>query len=323
MHPENEPRTLRLNSYQKTALATIVATLLLVAIGGLVRAAGAGLGCPDWPRCFGSWIPPTSAEQIPPQWDASKFNVWQTWLEYSNRLVGVVIGILVIATFLRSFRYRKTIPAVFWGSLIAVILVAFQGWLGGQVVYSGLHAVVITAHMLAALALIALLVYTAFLGSAAHFALDLHESSRRKLLALGVVTLAATLVQVAIGTQVREAVDQFMKSDNPPPRAAWLASAGAIDSLHRTLALVVVGAALYLLYAAIKERAPTLLTRLAGGIALVCTLQISFGIGLAYANLPPPLQVLHLFFGTLLATLLFLFTLVVSRARSLTREAGG
>ncbi|MDX1672627.1 MAG: COX15/CtaA family protein, partial [Balneolaceae bacterium] len=129
---------MKFNSYQKIALTTVFATLFLIFVGGLVRAAGAGLGCPDWPKCFGLWIPPVSAAELPAGYDPSQFNVFKTWLEYVNRLIGVVVGMLITATFVLSFRYRKNDPAVFYSSLAAFLLVVFQGWLGGQVVISGL-----------------------------------------------------------------------------------------------------------------------------------------------------------------------------------------
>ena len=101
---------MKLNAYQKTAIVTVFATLFLILVGGLVRAAGAGLGCPDWPKCFGTWIPPTSADALPAGFDESQFNVWKTWIEYINRLIGVLIGFLITATFALSFRYRKEKP---------------------------------------------------------------------------------------------------------------------------------------------------------------------------------------------------------------------
>ena len=115
-----------LNLYQKIAITTVVATLFLIFVGGLVRASGAGLGCPDWPKCFGVWIPPLDAADLPAEYNQSEFNVVKTWTEYINRLVGVVIGLLIIATFATSLRYRKTKPAITWCSGIALILVVFQ-----------------------------------------------------------------------------------------------------------------------------------------------------------------------------------------------------
>ncbi|HEX4914405.1 MAG TPA: COX15/CtaA family protein, partial [Vicinamibacterales bacterium] len=89
---------MRLTSFQRLALWTTAATYFLILVGGLVRASGAGLGCPDWPRCFGSWIPPASAAALPPQFDISQFNPTLMWTEYLNRLLGVIVGLLILAT---------------------------------------------------------------------------------------------------------------------------------------------------------------------------------------------------------------------------------
>ena len=118
--------------FYKLCLTTLVAIYFLIAVGGIVRATGSGMGCPDWPKCFGNWVPPTSIEQLPPDYKESysalrekknvkfakylqvigmtdtankilndqsilveaDFNAVKTWIEYLNRLVGVVIGLL-------------------------------------------------------------------------------------------------------------------------------------------------------------------------------------------------------------------------------------
>src|SRR5262245_59139243 len=72
------------SSFQRLALWTTATTYFLILVGGLVRASGAGLGCPDWPRCFGAWVPPASAAELPPQFDASLFNPTLMWTEYLN-----------------------------------------------------------------------------------------------------------------------------------------------------------------------------------------------------------------------------------------------
>ena len=139
---------MKLNLYQKTALSTIAATLFLIMVGGIVRAAGAGLGCPDWPKCYGLWIPPMHVSELPPGFDVDSFNAFKTWTEYINRLIGVLVGFFIAANFLTSLRYRKSKPNVTISSLLALILVLFQAWLGGQVVRSGLASGMITLHML-------------------------------------------------------------------------------------------------------------------------------------------------------------------------------
>ena len=117
-----------LNRFQKLALTTVAATLFLILVGSLVRATGAGLGCPDWPKCFGVWIPPTSLADLPAGYDPADFNVFKTWTEYINRLIGVVIGLLIIiATAFTSLSYRRKRPVVTYAAWAAFVLVLVQG----------------------------------------------------------------------------------------------------------------------------------------------------------------------------------------------------
>src|SRR5258705_10446074 len=97
----------RSSSFQLLALCTTAATYLLILVGGLVRASGAGLGCPDWPRCFGSWIPPASAADLPPQFDPSLFNPTLMWTEYLNRLLGWTAGFLIMRTVIWEWRQLR------------------------------------------------------------------------------------------------------------------------------------------------------------------------------------------------------------------------
>ena len=163
-----------MNRFHKVATLTFWATLGLVVAGGLVRATGAGLGCPDWPTCWGCWLPPTELADIPSQADESgelyyldrldrkqylsKYDSTKMWIEYMNRVLGVLIGIFIIATFIASFPMRKAKPRLFYGSLVALLMVIFQGWLGSIVVQTELMPGMITLHMLLAMILLSLLI---------------------------------------------------------------------------------------------------------------------------------------------------------------------
>src|SRR5215510_3124703 len=112
----------RLSSFQRLALCTTVSTYFLILVGGLVRASGSGLGCPDWPRCFGSWIPPASVADLPPEFDPSLFNRAQMWTEYLNRLLGVAVGFLILATVVSCWRHHRRDPRILGATIAALLL---------------------------------------------------------------------------------------------------------------------------------------------------------------------------------------------------------
>ncbi len=286
---------MKLNIYQKTAITTVIATIVLIFVGGLVRAAGAGLGCPDWPQCFGMWIPPTNAADLPPQYDASLFNPLHTWLEYVNRLVGVLIGLLITATFALSFRYRKKDPVITITSGLAFVLVLFQAWLGGQVVRSGLSAGVITLHMIMAMIILATLLYATFRAMNKELLISIKPGLKRKLLWISGIILFLTLAQMVLGTQVRESVD-VAKNVLEMPREQWLDTMGLLYEVHRSFSwLLVIVAVIMIVYHKRKAMSvPKSLHRLGWLIAILIMLQIFIGIGLERLDMPGVLQVLHL-----------------------------
>ncbi|MDX1590355.1 MAG: COX15/CtaA family protein [Balneolaceae bacterium] len=284
---------MKLNLYQKTAVTTVIATLVLILIGGLVRASGAGLGCPDWPQCFGMWIPPTNAADLPPQYDASLFNPLHTWLEYINRLVGVLIGLFITATFLVSFRYRKEDPIIPVFSGLAFVLVIFQAWLGGQVVRSGLSAGMITIHMLMAMTILAVLLYASFRAMNSRLVTSLSPASRKKLLWVGWGILLLTLSQLVLGTQVREEVD-VAKNVLELPRESWIESLSFLYEIHRSFSWLVVILSGYLVYLNRKLNVSNRLERLSWAIGGLVLIQMFAGIGLERLGMPGALQVVHL-----------------------------
>ena len=302
---------MRFNAYQKTAITTVIATLILIFIGGLVRAAGAGLGCPDWPKCFGLWIPPTSLADLPAEFDPSQFNVLKTWIEYGNRLIGVVIGLLIIATMLLSLKYRKTEPKVFWASLVAFVLVLFQGWLGGQVVETGLSEWLITVHMMLAFLIVNILLFAAYKSNEYRIQISLSEVTRKQLFQIGFVLLVLSLIQVVIGTQVREGVDLVKETLTPPPRETWLDGIGTIFQIHRVFSWFVVVIA-GVLYSQARSAGITGFTKkVLNGIAILLIIQIAAGIALKHLGMPAVMQVTHLTSVAVLICAEFLFLLIL------------
>ncbi len=306
---------MKLDSFQKTALTTVAATLFLIFVGGLVRAAGAGLGCPDWPRCFGSWIPPTTVEQLPSQFDPSQFNVVKMWIEYVNRLVGVVIGLLIIATAALSLRFRKTKPQITWAAVASLVLVIFQGWLGGQVVRSALDEWLITLHMLLAMVIVNLLIYATFKAFTDHLSYTINDGVRRHLLIVTGIMLLAALFQMGLGTQVREAIDAVVKANPTLDRSQWLENVGFIDHLHRSTSWSLLILGVYFGWFINKSALANPVYKTGYGIILLIVLQILLGVGLAYLGMPAAFQVLHLTFAAFLVSALIVMLYLIHEGK--------
>lgn len=183
--------------FRFVSLLTVVSVYLLILVGGVVRSTGSGMGCPDWPKCFGQWIPPTEASQLPPnykevytaqrvaknqklaqklqrlgfaqvagsifahptQYIETDFNPVKTWIEYVNRLLGALIGIFVFLTVVSALPLLRHDRSIFWLALASFLLTGVQGYLGSLVVSTNLLPVMVTVHMALALVIVALLLY--------------------------------------------------------------------------------------------------------------------------------------------------------------------
>lgn len=288
------------------------------------------MGCPDWPRCFGQWIPPTSVNQLPTDYKEkfaafrdkknqkfarylqaigmsstaqailndqsilveADFNPVKTWIEYVNRLIGVVIGMLIVAVCVQGFILRKIRPAYFWVSLATLVTVIIQGWFGSIVVSTNLTSWTITVHMLMAFVLLALLIWL-FLNSGE--VQKIRVPGMAAWVAIGSITLL--LVQVFLGTEVRAAIDQVAAQ---LPRNSWVEGIGADFLIHRSFSWLVLGFHGFLAYILIKSEGRNPLTV---GLIVLPLLTILTGAGLAYLSMPAFLQPVHL----LLATVAFGF----------------
>ena len=313
---------MKLNLYQKTALSTIAATLFLIMVGGIVRAAGAGLGCPDWPKCYGLWIPPMHVSELPPGFDVDSFNAFKTWTEYINRLIGVLVGFFIAANFLTSLRYRKSKPNVTISSLLALILVLFQAWLGGQVVRSGLASGMITLHMLLAMIIVGVLLYASFKSKEDFVELRMSHKSKQQFLRLGIIIGVLSIIQMILGTQVREAIDLVNEGIVITDRSLWIEHVGVIYKVHRSFSWLLIIAIALLSYRVLKFSKYQLGTTTVGlkgfillgyAIPIGVLSQFIIGVGLQWFDMPRVLQVLHLVGVTFLLSFIFIFVLMLSQ----------
>lgn len=313
---------MKLNLYQKTALSTIAATLFLIMVGGIVRAAGAGLGCPDWPKCYGLWIPPMHVSDLPSGFDVDSFNAFKTWTEYVNRLIGVLVGFFIAANFVTSLRYRRTKPSVTISSLLALILVLFQAWLGGQVVRSGLASGMITLHMLLAMIIVGVLLYASFKSKEDFVELQMSQKLKQQFLQLGIAIGVLSIIQMVLGTQVRESVDVVKMGMGLTDRSLWIEQLGIIYKIHRSfswLLIITIALLSYRVYRFSKDQTGRRYRVTKGFILLGYAIpigvisQVMIGIGLQWLGMPGVLQVLHLLGVALLLAVIFIFVLVLSQ----------
>lgn len=349
MIPKSEHRFIRLN------LITIIVTLVLILAGAVVRSTGSGMGCPDWPKCFDQYVPPTSADQLPKDYKEKyvagrmaknerfakllvkmgkpnladsirhdqtisvpeTFNVAKTWTEYINRLTGAVTGFLLLGLTVLSFTYKRTAKRIIVLSFINLIVVGFQAWLGSIVVSTNLLAWIVTVHMLLALVILAILVYTYYYAGNRYKQDTVIIAKVVWLKVLLLLAVFLSVLQITLGTEVREAIDAISKGLLYQHRETWVGRIGQTFSYHRDLAVLVVVVNVFVYQFVMNKfggKATEL--RLGNSIVLVLLIQIASGLILSNFALPPFAQVIHLVFSTVLFTLQFYLYLLVYRTNT-------
>jgi cytochrome c oxidase assembly protein subunit 15 len=292
-------------AYVRYTRFVLVFVFLVIAAGGVVRMTQSGMGCPDWPRCFGRWIPPTSVDQLPADYEKylrkqdidHTFNVYHTWIEYMNRLCGAVLGFLIIIHTVWSFRkYYRTQRAVSWLALLLFLSVCFQGWLGKRVVDANLATVKITTHMLVALVLAVIPVIII------HILRPVEKVQDKGLKWLSLATMALLLVQIVLGTEVREQVDEVARSLNYIQRELWLARLDVFFTLHKSFAWAAALSCLVLFWRSLTY---PVIQGMGAWIFITVLVTMMLGLSMAYYHIPAIAQPLHLICSCTLFTLVF------------------
>lgn len=328
-----------MRSFRRLTLSTLVAVYVLILVGGIVRSTGSGMGCPDWPKCFGRWVPPSSVADLPPDYKEvyaayrekknirfakylsslgmeetgekilndpnvlreNDFNATKTWIEYINRVIGVIIGLLIFSVFVVSLRFRKNELRLTVIAAATFLLVGFQGWIGSFVVSTNLMPWTITIHMFLALLIVALLIYLVYQSS---FEKEIQSSLGFWWLS---ACIAVLLVQILLGTQVREAIDQIAGAAS---RETWIANLGGEFVIHRSFSWIVLILHVGLIVRLYKtEGSKTFALTL---ILLILGTILS-GMGMAYFNVPAFLQPVHLLLATVTFGMQFAFLLKLNR----------
>jgi heme a synthase len=303
--------------FQRVVLLCIIGTYLVILAGAIVRGTGSGLGCPDWPRCFGQWVPPMDISELPQDYKdiykisgktIADFDPFKTWTEYINRLLGVLLGFLMIVLFGLSFSLKHYERNIHWycGGLLFLVIV--QGGVGALVVSTHLKPFVITIHMfLAVVLLFGLLFLRKYCQNLQDTAIAQPVDGKALLLARMLVGL--TFLQVLMGTQVRQTVDYLIRDTFVATHETVISHLGFIFYAHRTFSVLLLGFFLYLLFYfhRIKYNRSAFFYTF---MAWLCVLaNVLSGIALNYYEFPSSAQPPHLFFGVM--ALGFLYTLTL------------
>ena len=320
-------------TFRKVAKISLVLVYLVIVAGAVVRMTGSGMGCPDWPKCFGYYIPPTELTEI--QWqpnrafekgqviiyretlqvskesftttdafnaanwelytkhDYAEFNPWHTWIEYINRLLGALAGLatLILAIIsLKFWKKKKRIPVLSW---LVVVGMVFQAWLGATVVYSVLEPAKITVHMLMALLIVAMLLYVIYLANS--------ENKRIKydklVLRISIVALVMTLVQIAMGTQVRQFVDDQIDIFGYAAKDKWLQDPELLFYVHRSFSILIILINSFLAYRITKHDLGHFKVY---WVLFLLLVEVFTGVAMNYLDFPFASQPLHLVLASIL-----------------------
>lgn len=321
------------NMFPRIVQISIISLYLIFLAGAVVRMTGSGMGCPDWPKCFGYYIPPTSEEQI--SWkphteykegfiiikndtlyvaentiktsgnfnkhnwqnytkhDYAKFNKYHTWTEYINRLVSVLAGFIFLFLIYGATKFwkeNKKIPKI---AFSAFFLMLFEAWLGKTVVDSNLTPTIITIHMLVGLVIIGLLLQLKFIISDKKKSFKYHATFNKLL----IISLIFSLVQIAMGTQVRQFIDEQVKLFGFENKEYSLMNPSFKFYFHRsfTIAIVLVNFGMFYL-----NQMKKLGYYLVNWIVFLIFLETITGILMYYAEFPLGTQAIHLLSGAIL-----------------------
>ncbi len=334
-------------SFIRWAKISLILIYLVIIAGATVRMTGSGMGCPDWPKCFGYYIPPTQVEELlwkpnhtynkgqviiknnslwvansnfkttdvynTSNWqeytkhDYAEFNPYHTWVEYINRLCGALAGFSCLILFILSFKYWKTKKSVVLWSAIVLALLVFNAWLGATVVFSVLNPVKITTHMIAALLNVAALIYLI------HLAKVNKKYAAKYDAAFHIFTWVAmlfSLIQIGLGTQVRQFIDVQTRSGITDV-AVWLANPDVTFYIHRTFSFVIFFVNLYLF---LRNKRLNLGNTKMNWIMILLILEIITGILMYYIHFPFGTQAAHLVLAAVMYGLQFALILETGKS---------
>src|SRR5450830_586672 len=310
------------NKHRKLIAVSVALTFELIMFGAFTRLTDSGLGCPDWPGCYGQANPLLSHVQIKaaeiamPQ---GPVTIQKAWIEMVHRYLAMSVGVLICVQVLLAWMRRKSTMISPWLSTSTLVCVCVQGAFGAWTVTLKLQPVIVTTHLLLGMGLLAMLTW---LGgrqdNLAHPAIK-RPAAAPALASLRVwalATAAVLAVQIALGGWVSTNYATLACNEYPLCGGEWIppmdfghgftlwrelgktaaghylpfAALTAIHWVHRNFAIVLVLVAGWTAVLAWRQPALRQMARL-----LVAALAVQAGTGLAtiYLSFPLAIAVLH------------------------------
>jgi len=324
---------------------SLISVYVIFLAGSVVRMTGSGMGCPDWPKCFGYYIPPTTEAQITWQpntdykegmiiikdetlyvaqkevktylsfatenWkkytkhNYAKFNKFHTWTEYINRLSSAVAGIFFLLLILSAAKFWKERKEITILAFLAFFLMLVEAWMGKMVIDSNLKPTIITIHMIGGLLIIALLLRLRFIISEKPIDSLQNEKPYKyhslfsKLLIFSAIF---SLIQIAMGTQVRQFIDEQVKQFGFDNKNLSLLNPSIKFYFHRSFTIAIVLVNLWMFY---LNQIKNLGYKLVNWIVFLLFLETITGMLMYYVEFPMGTQATHLLAGAILFGLQF------------------
>jgi len=336
------------NQFRKVAEISLILVYLVILAGAIVRMTGSGMGCPDWPKCFGQYIPPTSISEV--QWqknrsikkgqiiiveealqvakkdfttttefdknnwnpytehDYAAFNAVRTWIEYINRLVTVVLGIPMLLLLGLSFRFFKKDKLVSIITITTFIILGVQAILGKIVVDTQLKPTMISVHMIIALLIMLLLIYLIFRTSK-QIKKQLFDKT---LLTLLYLSFVATFAQIVMGIGVRQFIDNQVLLLGESANNLWLENPTIQFYLHRSFSIAVFALNIVIAFRIHKLKLGYSQIR---WVIILIFAEVFTGIAMNYFNFPFASQPLHLLLASLILGAQFYLILEAQNSR--------
>jgi heme a synthase len=324
--------------FRKLALIAAVLALCVVVMGAYVRLSDAGLGCPDWPGCYGTLTVPQSQEAIAhaqTRYPGSTIEAHKAWKEMIHRYLAGSLGLIVLTLFALGWKAKKKIKVSPWLPTGLLGIITFQALLGMWTVTMLLKPVIVSGHLLGGMTTLALLVWIAHRHWGSYSEAFMPNNLMRACIRIGLLVL---FCQIFLGGWTSTNYAALACTDFPTCHGVWvpsmnfgdafhlvrnlgqnadggnltLESLTAIQWIHRIGAIITL---IYLGLLAINGLKYTQIKTLSVFLILMLIIQISLGISNLVLHLPIVLAVAHNLGAAILVVILVLMNSKITSAR--------